>query len=89
MRRLAAFLLLLAFALPCASPTPAQFRNLQDTACYNRKQQKKQQKAERKLAKIQRRNIKNSAKGQRKADRLAAKKAAKDFRHLSSNTGDR
>jgi uncharacterized protein HemX len=88
-RRLAAFLLLLAFALPCALPASAQFRNLEETARYNRQQQKKQAKAQRKAEKIQKRNIKKSAKGQHKADKMAAKQTAKDHRTFTPKDGSR
>ena len=88
-RRLVAFLSLLAFALPCALPASAQIRNLEETARYNRKQQKKQQNAQHKAEKIQKRNIKKSAKGQRKADKMAAKQTAKDHRTFAQKDGSR
>jgi hypothetical protein len=74
MKRIAAFLLLIALSIACAIPANAQFTSVEENARQSRAAAKQQQKAMKKSAKQQRKAMKRSQKAQRKAVRKMNKR---------------
>jgi len=73
MKRIAAFLLLVALSVAGAMPAYAQRTSVDENARQSQKAAKRQQKASRKSAKNQRKALKKYTKGQRKAVKKANK----------------
>jgi hypothetical protein len=71
MKRIAAFMLLVALSVAGTIPAHAQRTTVQENARQSQKANKKQQKASNKMAKKQRKAMKKSAKAQRKAVKKA------------------
>ena len=71
MKRIAAFMLLVALSVAGTIPAYAQRTSVEENARQSRKAAKRQQKASKKAAKKQRKAMKKSAKAQRKAIKKA------------------
>ena len=72
MKRIAAFLLLVALSFVGTIPAHAQRTTVQENARQSQKAAKKQQKTSNKMAKKQQKAMKKSAKAQRKAFKKAS-----------------
>lgn len=77
MKRIAAFMLLVALSVAVTIPAYAQRTTVEENARQSQKANKKQQKASSKMAKQQRKAMKKSAKAQRKAVKKANNRRAR------------
>ena len=71
MRRIAAFMLLIALSIACSMPAQAQRTTTAENMRRSKKAAKQHQKVLKKMSKKQRKAMKKSAKAQRKAARKA------------------